>query len=63
VTGSATLAEAGDTVRVTDATFTVDLTTLESDNGRRDGRLRQVGIESDRFPTTTFVLTAPIETR
>jgi polyisoprenoid-binding protein YceI len=61
VAGSATLVEAGDGVRVTDASFRVDLTTLKSDNDRRDGRLRQMAIESDRFPTTTFVLTAPID--
>jgi polyisoprenoid-binding protein YceI len=34
----------------------VDLTTLDSDSDRRDGALRNRGLESDRFPTTAFRL-------
>jgi polyisoprenoid-binding protein YceI len=39
----------------------VDLTTLESDSGTRDGALRSRGLESDQFPTATFSLTEPVE--
>jgi len=61
VSGQATLAAAGDAVRVDAASFTADVTTLRSDNDRRDGRIRQMGIESDTYPEATFTLTAPVE--
>jgi polyisoprenoid-binding protein YceI len=47
--------------RVTAATITADLTTLESDDQRRDGQLGRQGIETNRFPAATFTLTSPIE--
>ncbi len=56
ITGSITLA--GTTL--TAAELTADLTTLRSDESMRDGQLGRQGIETDRFPTATFVLTAPI---
>jgi len=37
----------------------VDMTTLESDNGRRDNQLRGRGIQTDTFPTSTFELAGP----
>lgn len=40
---------------------TADLTALESDSGQRDGQLRSRGLETNDFPTATFVLTEPIE--
>lgn len=61
VTGQATLAGAGDSVQVTAASFTADVTTLKSDNDRRDARIRQMGIESDSYPEASFTLTAPID--
>ena len=61
VTGSATLEASGDSVRVTEAAFEADLTQLTSDEGRRDNRIRTIGLESDRFPTATFTLTSPID--
>jgi polyisoprenoid-binding protein YceI len=57
VTGSLTLA--GSTI--TDATFEADLTTLQSDSGMRDGQLGRQGLETDTYPTATFVLAEPIE--
>jgi len=38
-----------------------DMTTLRSDEGRRDNALRGRGIETDRFPTAEFELTGPFE--
>jgi len=38
-----------------------DLTTLRSDQSMRDGQLGRQGIQTDQFPTATFVLTEPIE--
>jgi polyisoprenoid-binding protein YceI len=60
VTGSATLEAAGDVLTVTAASFEADLSQLESDEGRRDNRIRSIGLESDQFPTGTFVLAEPI---
>jgi len=57
ITGSLTLA--GTTLTAAD--LVVDLTTLESDDGRRDGQLANQGIESATYPTATFVLAEPIE--
>ena len=57
VTGSLTLA--GTTI--TDATFEADLTTLQSDSGMRDGQLGRQGLETDTYPTATFVLAESIE--
>jgi len=61
VTGSATLDAAGDALRVTEASFEADLTQLESDDGRRDNRIRTIGLQSDQFPTATFVLATAID--
>lgn len=46
---------------VTAATFEVDLTTVKSDESRRDSQFRGRIMSTDRFPTATFVLTSPIE--
>jgi polyisoprenoid-binding protein YceI len=46
---------------VTDATFTVDMTTFESDEDRRDGQFDGRIMEVDTYPTSTFTLTQPIE--
>lgn len=39
----------------------VDMTTLQSDSSRRDGALGSRGLETDTFPTATFLLVEPIE--
>ncbi len=44
----------------TKADFEIDLTTLTSDQDRRDQRIREIGVESDRFPTAKFSLTEPL---
>jgi polyisoprenoid-binding protein YceI len=46
--------------RISKADFTVDMTTLQSDDARRDNAIRDEAIESARFPTATFMLTTPI---
>jgi len=38
----------------------IDMTTLTSDESQRDSQLRMQAIETQRFPTATFKLTAPI---
>ena len=57
VTGTLTL----DGTTVTDASFEADLSTLVSDERDRDGQLGRQGIQTDQFPTATFVLTQPID--
>jgi polyisoprenoid-binding protein YceI len=57
VTGSLTL----DGSTIAAAEFTADLTTLQSDNDRRDGQLERQALETGQFPTATFTLTAPID--
>lgn len=56
VTG--TLAVAGG--KVTRADLTVDMTTLQSNESRRDNTIRGRGLQTDQFPTATFELTDPI---
>lgn len=56
VTGTMTVE--GDEVTAVDVE--VDLTTLKSDNGTRDGALQSRGLESGTFPTASFTLTSPL---
>ncbi len=45
--------------RLVAADLRADLTTLRSDEARRDAALRTRGIETDRFPSARFTLAAP----
>jgi polyisoprenoid-binding protein YceI len=56
VTGTMTIS--GTTI--SDVTVTADLRSLSSDSSLRDGRIRDQGLESNRFPVAKFVLTTPI---
>jgi polyisoprenoid-binding protein YceI len=57
VTGSLTMAG----TKITAGTITADLTTLQSDDNRRDGQLSRQGLQTSQFPTATFTLSAPID--
>jgi polyisoprenoid-binding protein YceI len=57
VTGSFTLQ--GTTV--TAARFSANLSTLKSDDPRRDGQLATRGLQTNTYPTATFALSRPIE--
>ena len=57
VTGELTLAG----TQVTDGSFEADLTTVVSDEDRRDNQFRGRLMDTENFPTATFTLTAPIE--
>lgn len=46
---------------VTAVEITADLTSLKSDDGRRDGQLDRQAIQTGQFPTATFKLTSPIQ--
>jgi polyisoprenoid-binding protein YceI len=56
VTGTLTLD--GSTVTAVD--ITADMTQLQSDDQRRDGQLRNQGIQYQQYPTAEFKLTQPI---
>jgi polyisoprenoid-binding protein YceI len=57
VTGAAEI----DGDRITSAELEADLTTLVSDDSRRDDALRERGIETARFPRAEFRLTEPVD--
>jgi polyisoprenoid-binding protein YceI len=61
VTGSISIVEDGEVVQVTDGSLTVDTTTITSDEGMRDNRMRTQGLQTDEFPTATFTLTEPLD--
>lgn len=50
-----------DGTTVSDVSVTANLAALKSDEDFRDQRLRSQGLETDRFPTATFVATGPVE--
>jgi polyisoprenoid-binding protein YceI len=45
---------------ISDVKVTADLSTLMSDKARRDEKLQTDGLQTNQFPTATFVLTEPI---
>jgi polyisoprenoid-binding protein YceI len=56
VTGTVTV----DADRIQTAELTADMREVRSDQSRRDDTLRYRGIETDRYPTSRFALTAPV---
>ena len=60
MTGSFTITDESGALAAHDITVKVDMTTLKSDKEFRDGRLHTQGIQTDRFPTSTFKATGPI---
>ena len=60
ITGTATIESSAGRLSVTAADFTVDMTSLASDRQMRDNRLRNDGIQTAQFPTSTFKLTQPV---
>ena len=57
VTGTLTI----DGTAATAAEFTVQMATITSDSDRRDGQFNDRIMSTSEFPTSTFVLTAPID--
>jgi polyisoprenoid-binding protein YceI len=57
VTGSITISG----TRVTEGEFTVDLTSVASDQSRRDAQFQGRIMDTAQFPTATFKLTQPID--
>ena len=61
VTGTITVAETAGGAQLTTGEIDIDTTTITSDEDRRDDRLRTEGLQTDQFPTATFVLTQPVD--
>ncbi len=62
ITGTIQVSMSGSqAVVATGAKFQVDVSKLASDMSMRDNRIRTMGLESNRFPTATFVSAAPIQ--
>lgn len=60
VTGGLVVEGTDGALTLAEGSIEVDMTTLESDEGRRDNQLRGRGIQTDTFPTSTFVLAGPV---
>jgi polyisoprenoid-binding protein YceI len=53
--------ETAEGTQLTAGEIVIDTTTITSDEGRRDNRLRTEGLQTDQFPTATFTLTQPVD--
>jgi polyisoprenoid-binding protein YceI len=60
ITGAATLSESKTAITIASASFDVAVNTLKSDRSMRDEKIHDIGLESDRYPTATFVLATPV---
>ena len=60
ISGSVTIGGAATALTVDSASFTVDVSTLTSDQSMRDQHLRTLGLQSDTYPKATFVLSSPV---
>jgi polyisoprenoid-binding protein YceI len=60
ITGAAKLTESKGTTTIATASFEVAVNTLKSDRSMRDEKIHEIGLESSRYPTATFVLAAPV---
>jgi polyisoprenoid-binding protein YceI len=60
LTGTATIAQPHGGVTITEASFKIAVNTLKSDRSMRDEKIHTIGLESDRYPTATFTLSAPL---
>lgn len=60
ITGTVTVTESKNAVAVTSGSFKVAVNTLKSDRSMRDQRIHTIGLQSDQYPTATFVLADPV---
>jgi polyisoprenoid-binding protein YceI len=60
ITGGATFSQAAGTLTISAASFDVNVITLKSDRSQRDEKIHEIGLESSRYPTATFVLSKPL---
>jgi hypothetical protein len=55
ISGSATFTQASSSVAIRAAKFDVDVNTLKSDREMRDEKIKEIGPESDRYPSSGTV--------
>jgi len=60
ITGTAALTASAGKITITTASFKVAVNTLKSDRSMRDEKIHEIGLESNRYPTATFALSAPV---
>jgi polyisoprenoid-binding protein YceI len=60
VTGAATVTNTANGFQITAASFDAAVNTLKSDRSMRDEKIHEIGLESSRYPTATFVLSKPV---
>jgi polyisoprenoid-binding protein YceI len=60
VSGTVTVRQSGAQLVADGVNVEVDVSTLRSDENRRDSRIRTSGLQTDEYPTATFVSTAPV---
>jgi polyisoprenoid-binding protein YceI len=61
VSGNAAITTGGGSLSISSAAISVAVNTLKSDRSMRDEKIRQIGLESERFPTATFALASPLK--
>ena len=60
VTGAVTVKGTGSEIVAEGVNVEVDVSTLASDESRRDNRIKTSGLETNQFPKATFASTAPV---
>ena len=61
ITGQLTVAGTDGSYRASNVNFTVDVSQLKSDEGRRDNKIRSIGLETAKYPQATFTAAGPID--
>ena len=61
ITGQLTIAGSDGAYRASNVNFTVDVSTLKSDEDRRDNKIHSIGLETDKYPQATFTAAGPID--
>jgi polyisoprenoid-binding protein YceI len=61
ITGSLTLGGSDGRYTLRSVTVTVDMTSIASDQGLRDDRMKTIGLQTDTYRTATFVSTGTVE--
>jgi polyisoprenoid-binding protein YceI len=60
ITGQMTIGGSDRAYQASNVNFTVDVSTLKSDEDRRDNKIRSIGLETDKYPQATFTAAGPI---
>jgi len=60
ITGQVTITDRGGAYSASNATFTVDVSQLQSNQAKRDNKVRSMGLATDKYPQATFAAAGPI---